>query len=114
MKLLVIEDHPAVIEVIRAAFRSTDIIHSAHTLGEGLSRLEHELYDSVLLDLYLPDSPIERTVTRIREIRRRAPNTRLLVISGYPRPRGVEGADAFIPKGSNFVNELWAALRVPT
>ena len=60
IKVLMIEDNPGDILLIREMFKEVDIslfdLETASCLKEGLEKIEETLYDVILLDLGLPDS----------------------------------------------------------
>ncbi len=71
------------------------------TLREGLDALDTEFYDTILLDLGLPDSDGLET---LRQVNERAPNTAILVLTGHSDQKlGVravaDGAQDYLVKG---------------
>jgi len=88
MKLLLIEDHVPVADVLTEAFR--DIGHEvsvAHTGEEGLRELDSNCPDAVLLDVTLPGMD---GVTVLRAIRARDPHLPVIVLSGNVSPEQIE------------------------
>ena len=88
MKLLLIEDHVPVADVLTAAFR--DIGHEvsvAHTGEEGLRELASNCPDAVLLDVTLPGMD---GVTVLRAIRERDQRLPVIVLSGNVTPEQIE------------------------
>ncbi|HMH54117.1 MAG TPA: response regulator [Candidatus Acidoferrum sp.] len=88
MKLLLIEDHVPVADVLTEAFR--DIGHEvsvAHTGEEGLRELDSNCPDAVLLDVTLPGMD---GVTVLRAIRARDQHLPVIVLSGNVSPEQIE------------------------
>lgn len=86
IRLLVIEDDPDYVELVRLCLDEQDgtalsfKLTSAGRLSEGLLRLAHERWDAVLVDLGLPDA---RGLDAVREVLRAAPGTAVLVSTSY-------------------------------
>jgi PAS domain S-box-containing protein len=104
--VLLIEDNPGDRRLIRELLKPTGTtsleLTFASSLAEGLSMLEHHLYDAVLLDLSLPDSMGIETVARVRT---HSPDVAIIVLTGLDDERiGVqavqEGAQDYLIKGS--------------
>ena len=88
MKLLLIEDHVPVADVLTEAFR--DIGHQvsvAHTGEEGLRELVHNCPDAVVLDVTLPGMD---GVTVLRAIRALDQQLPVIVLSGNVSPEQIE------------------------
>ena len=88
MKLLLIEDHVPVADVLREAFR--DIGHEvsvAHTGEEGLLEIAHNCPDAVVLDVTLPGMD---GVTVLRAIRAHDGQLPVIVLSGNVSPEQTE------------------------
>jgi DNA-binding response OmpR family regulator len=88
MKLLLIEDHVPVADVLTEAFR--DIGHEvsvAHTGEEGLRELDRNCPDAVLLDVTLPGMD---GVTVLRAIRARDQHLPVIVLSGNVSPEQIQ------------------------
>lgn len=70
LTVLLIEDSPGYIrliyELLREAHSSEFNFESAETLAEGVARLARGGVDAVLLDLTLPDSRGQQTITQVR------------------------------------------------
>lgn len=71
------------------------------TLREGLDALDLDFYDTILLDLGLPDS---NGIETLRQVNERAPNTAILVLTGFSDQKlGVQavanGAQDYLVKG---------------
>jgi DNA-binding response OmpR family regulator len=110
--ILLVEDDPAVLHMLQATMEyggfDSELASSA---SEALAALERGKYDSILLDLKLPDADGDRLIQEIRH-RSDAP---ILVVSGFSTERNkIEaldaGADDFIPKPF-LPGELLARLR---
>ena len=80
-RVLVIEDNPADVRLIREALRDERSIELEHAclLDEGLERIEDGGIDLVLLDLSLPDSEPLHTVAAVRAA---DPGLPIIVMSG--------------------------------
>lgn len=104
MKLLVVDDDQAVVEMLRDYFspRSYEVL-TAGTAGEAVQLAFQERPDTVILDLVLPDSSGEEV---LRQIKKSLPQTRVLILTGQtdpelePRLRSL-GCDSFLTKGSS-------------
>jgi two-component system KDP operon response regulator KdpE len=98
--VLLIEDDPAVLHMLQATVEFGGFsAEQASSASEALTRLESQPFDSVLLDLGLPDVEGRHL---IQEIRRRS-DIPILVVSGRADERTrIEaldaGADDFVPK----------------
>lgn len=82
MKILVIVYNPADLKTIHQLLASPQLpdseIRSAQDLSSGLSILQKEELDLILLDLDLPDS---QGIDTVRAVRRHAPGTPIVVLS---------------------------------
>jgi signal transduction histidine kinase len=84
LRVLIIEDDPDWITLIRLCLEEPDsmgmsfTLDSAGTLEKGLSRLDSEPFDALFLDLHLPDSTGIETLLRVNE---RAPALPILVMT---------------------------------
>jgi DNA-binding response OmpR family regulator len=88
MKLLLIEDHVPVADVLTEVFK--DIGHQvsvAHTGEEGLRELADNCPDAVILDVTLPGMD---GVTVLREIRALYQQLPVIVLSGNVSPEQIE------------------------
>ena len=88
MRLLLIEDHVPVADVLTEAFR--DIGHQvsvAHTGEEGLRELACNCPDAVLLDVSLPGMD---GITVLRAIRARDQHLPVIILSGNVTPEQME------------------------
>jgi len=110
MKLLIIEDDKPFIELIHHALGPGEI-QVAGTMKEALQLIDENAPDVLVLDLGLPDSTTDQTLARIRELKTRAKDAKLIVISGYSNPRIIEealrhGADQFLSKDQGFFGRI--------
>jgi CheY-like chemotaxis protein len=80
-RILVIEDNPADVGLIREALRDERSIELEHAslLQAGLARIGDGGIDLVLLDLSLPDSEPANTVAAVRDVE---PGLPIIVLSG--------------------------------
>lgn len=114
MKVLVIEDEPAVTEFLRAAFRRHgDHIHSVNSLGQARRILLRSHWDLLLLDWQLGD---ENALALLGWMERQRPDllSQVLLISGDISDRVQETArrrGLFILEKPFTLNELWDAVR---
>lgn len=116
-RVLLIEDNPGDARLIREYLggpegASFEMEHVA-LLEPGLERLSQGGIDLVLLDLSLPDSPLERTFQRVREA---APEVAIIVMSGLDdEDRAVqtvqEGAQDYLVKAQVETRLLVHAMR---
>lgn len=104
MKLLVVDDDPAVVGMLRDYFvpRSFEVL-TANTAVEALRVAFQEKPDSVILDLVLPDFSGEEV---LRQIKKSLPNIRVLILTGQTDPElGPRlhrlGCDSFLTKGTS-------------
>jgi len=80
LKLLIVDDEPAVNETLSLIFKKRGYeVSSAHTGKEALDFISHTCPDIVLLDVVLPDlSGVDIAITIVREF----PKCKFLLISG--------------------------------
>lgn len=105
MKVLIIEDDEPVTELLQLflAPLTTEII-VAHNMTDALQAIEHEKeIFMITLDLGLPDSTVESTVEKIKQIKESSEDVMVVVVTGndYPGLRDKvmkAGADGFILK----------------
>jgi DNA-binding NtrC family response regulator len=80
--VLVVDDEAVVRNGIRRALEGRGMTSVLAATGEeGLSLMEHQAFDLVLLDIRMPDLD---GVTVLRHIRSRYPGTPVIMITGYP------------------------------
>ena len=107
MKLLVVDDDPGVVEMLRdyLSARSFNVLTAARA-REALHLAFHEKPDTVILDLTLPDFSGEEVLLKIKE---KLPGTHVLILTGRNEP-GLEtklrelGCDSFLQKGSSLAS----------
>lgn len=112
MRVLVIDDEPAIFRFLRPALEANDYeAVSAATAAEGLRRIAGDAPDVVVLDLGLPDMDGKDVIARVREWS----DVPIIVLSA--RDREAEkiaaldlGADDFVNKPFG-MGELMARLR---
>ena len=99
--LLLVDDDPAIQFGFSKYFsRSGFSIETASSLAQARDAVQAKRYDTVLLDLMLPDG---KSIDWIGEVREKFPATAIVVISGHGDvPAALEaikrGADNFLPK----------------
>lgn len=98
-KVLIVEDHPIVsdslIRLINETFENTVCIHAA-TGGKGLSYLNSNRFDIVLLDINLPDMTGVEFATQAKA---RYPEINILVVTSLAQRHIIEKAVAAGVKG---------------
>lgn len=113
MRILIIEDNPVIAQALRhnlKGFYSVDICNSGR---KGLMQAQSTRYDTILLDLGLPDIDGEEICKQLRDELVKTP---IIILSGKGEVKGkVEllnmGADDYITKPFNF-HELRARIDV--
>jgi DNA-binding response OmpR family regulator len=101
MRLLVIEDEPRIIEVLRAALsRAGFAVDAVATMADARAALPLALYDAVILDLGLPDGD---GLTLLTEMKRAGSLVPVLVLTARDaveaRVTGLDaGADDYLVK----------------
>ncbi len=101
LEILVVDDQPDVVEVIRSGLQQAGhTVHSALSGEEGLARASTESFDVVVLDVMLPGM---NGFEVARELRDRGVTTPILMLTAKDQePDIVEGlsrgADAYLPK----------------
>ncbi|HZD42733.1 MAG TPA: hybrid sensor histidine kinase/response regulator [Methanomicrobiales archaeon] len=117
MRILLIEDDPGFVRLIREMFKEASgtsfLLQHADRLSDGLSILESDNIDVVLLDLMLPDSAHLDTVRRVVE---HSPNVPIVVLTTlHDEQTGLEaiqaGAQDYLFKGEVESALLSRALR---
>jgi DNA-binding response OmpR family regulator len=95
-KVLVVDDEPVVVNSIRKTLsRKAYRVAEAFSGQEALSRIMAENFDMVLLDMRLPDAD---GLELVAEIRKRKPNLRVVIVTGYA---SVDTAVEAIRRGAN-------------
>lgn len=106
MKILVVDDHPLILEALQHVLQQLDgevEVHAAHTADGGRALVAtHADADLLLLDLNLPETS---GFTLLSELRNDFPAVPVVVLSGFDRRDDVLqaldlGAMGFIPKRS--------------
>lgn len=89
-KILVVDDDPAIHEIIEGAFadESYSIFH-AHTGKEAVELLGRERFDLALIDYVLPDTDGLEFLNRLRESHA---DLKAIIITAYGTPEAVLGA----------------------
>ena len=101
MKLLVIEDEPALLKSITKYFEQENILcETATTFDEGLRKIEMYQYDCILLDINLPGGT---GLSLLRYIRENKNSDGVIIISArnslYDKVAGLNmGADDYLAK----------------
>jgi DNA-binding NarL/FixJ family response regulator len=115
-RLILVEDHPIVVDGLKAAFREhseVEIVGHGATLLEGRELIRAVGCDVVLLDLRLPDGS---GIELLREARKADDPPAFLVLSSFLSPEYVSsaialGASGFLLKTAP-VDEILAAVAV--
>jgi two-component system KDP operon response regulator KdpE len=114
MNVLIVDDDAAMGLLIAASLRAlAGNIQIATNFADAKDWIAKAVFNLVLLDLGLPDSPAHITITRVKDMR--AGGAKVAIISGA-WPPGVEiqpatsGADAVIYKGDMDMLEKLKAL----
>jgi len=114
--LLLIEDNPADLRLMAELFEEAAPgrfrIRSAQRLADALLELSARSYPVVLLDLSLPDASGLETIDAVRRV---APTTPLIVLSGLMDPELAErarerGASASFAKGDETITDIIDAI----
>src|SRR6516164_7097695 len=116
MRVLVVEDHPKTASLIAQGLREAGYaVDLARTVCDASWFATQFDYDSVVLDVMLPDGDGLELVGRLRQPERWAPILLLTARSSvYDRVRGLDqGADDYLVKPFSF-DELLARLRALT
>ncbi|HVU35184.1 MAG TPA: PAS domain S-box protein [Opitutaceae bacterium] len=117
MRLLLVEDNPADVRLVRELLAETPErafeLVAANRLDAALEHLRCESFDTVLLDLGLPDSQGMRTLERTLEVNRSIP---IVVLTGLDDDRfAVEvvraGAQDYLVKGRFDADLLFRTIR---
>ena len=103
MNLLIVEDDSGVREMLIRSLRETQyLIDMAVSWGQMEVFLEQKDYQILLLDLGLPDSSTDITLSKIRPLKMEHPEMAICVITGHPAHTKESalkaGADDFVHK----------------
>lgn len=109
--LLVIDDHPLVRDalcanLLRAGF-AREAIHAASGLSDGMSLIEGQNPDLVLLDLELSDASGLEGLARLQSS---APDLPIMIVSGHDEPSLIARAQALGARGFITKNESGEAI----
>lgn len=114
MKVLIVEDDPSMVTVLKMFLEP---ISSEIVVAANMEQAMREIADArnielITLDLGLPDSSVEATLSRIKDIRKGRPDSLLIVVTGQDFPNleklatenGADGVifkqnEQFTPKG---------------
>jgi two-component system NtrC family response regulator len=87
-RVLIIDDDPIVCETISHIVERLDHeVTSAHTLGDGLTKVSASDYDVVFLDVRLPDGNGLDILPRVQEA---LSHPEIIILTGYGDPDGAE------------------------
>lgn len=101
MKILIVEDEPALRELIqRSLEKERFVVETASDFYAGLDKIEMYDYDCILLDIMLPGGSGLQLLERLKELRKRE---NVIIISAKDsledKVLGLElGADDYLPK----------------
>jgi two-component system NarL family response regulator len=117
IRVVLADDHEAFVEGLRMVLAAEDDLQIVATAVDGssaLRALEQYLPDVLVLDVHMPATDIEQVIAAAR---RRAPGTRLLMLSADARPDRVgallrAGAHGFVPKDASSVQVASAIRRL--
>jgi DNA-binding NarL/FixJ family response regulator len=94
IRVLVVDDHPVVVDGVTLAFGSTSwlsVAGHARSGRDALAEVERLHPEVVLLDLRLPDMLAPEV---IRSLRARAPGVKVVIFTAYPEHAALEAAMA--------------------
>lgn len=106
MNLLIVEDDPGVAMALQTVLKSLNAsITHVPTMALAITELKSKQYDVVLLDLGLPDSTTDETLSAIKPLKA-THNVAVCVITGQmgqsEQTARIAGADGFIHKFEMF------------
>src|SRR2546428_8123460 len=80
-RILIVDDEPGIRQSLKGVFDDEGFATETVSSGEEcLKKIEQDLYDLVLLDIWLPGIDGLETLRRLREI---SPRTHVIMISGH-------------------------------
>ncbi|HJS70704.1 MAG TPA: response regulator transcription factor [Gaiellaceae bacterium] len=104
-RVLVCDDSPQIRELVRIVLEleGNEVVSEAENGREAVDEAERLQPDVVLLDLSMP---VMDGLEALPEIKRVAPEARIIVLSGFDNDRLVSqalalGADHYVPKGGD-------------
>jgi DNA-binding NarL/FixJ family response regulator len=104
-RVLLCDDSPQIRELVRVVLEleGNEVVSEAENGREAVDEAERLQPDVVLLDLSMP---VMDGLEALPEIKRVAPDTRIVVLSGFDNQRLVSqalalGADGYVPKGGD-------------
>jgi DNA-binding NarL/FixJ family response regulator len=105
IRVLIADDHQLTLAAVKSALESSDdvkVVAEASSGRMALGLMERANPDVALIDMHMPGSKVDG-LTCAERIRRRYPNTRVVIISGFTDESAVRmafrrGAHAFISK----------------
>ena len=114
-RIVIAEDHTILREGLRALLSSQESLEVVGEAGDGreaIRQVEELTPDLILMDLSMPKM---NGVEAIREIKRRAPETKILALTVHKAEEFIlevlqSGADGYIPKDAS-ANELMMAIK---
>jgi DNA-binding NarL/FixJ family response regulator len=105
MRVLLCDDSPQIRELVRIVLEleGNEVVSEAENGREAVDEAERLQPDVVLLDLSMP---VMDGLEALPEIKRVAPEARIIVLSGFDNDRLVSqalalGADHYVPKGGD-------------
>jgi DNA-binding NarL/FixJ family response regulator len=105
MRVLLCDDSPQIRELVRIVLEleGNEVVSEAENGREAVDEAERLQPDVVLLDLSMP---VMDGLEALPEIKRVAPEARIVVLSGFDNDRLVSqalalGADHYVPKGGD-------------
>lgn len=113
MSILVVEDDPAVVQLVRTLLEARGAsVAAASTLQAAVDAMEGSEFDAVLLDL----SPVlDEAAPFVARVRARCPEAHLIIMSGQPDrlPSGLGDPSIALVRKPFEMRELVAALTAP-
>lgn len=110
--VLVIDDNASFVHALRAVVNRR--VFSVDNLRDGMKAIRGHCWSRIVLDLDLPDSPLDHTVAVFASIKLAAGATPIVILTGFPEAAGGlmdAGAACVIGKGDgDFADKLISAL----
>jgi CheY-like chemotaxis protein len=104
VKILIVEDYQSYAKILADVMsRAGMTVRVVHNLEEAMIEAVHLQPDIVLLDLNLPGSNSDQTLKRIPELQEKAPDAKIVAMSGYPADLLKEEAAKY---GAGFTHKL--------